>query len=319
MKPSVGHGGEHGLRALLGAVEIARRCKTRRRLHQAGEQGGFGEGYVLGGLAEIALRGLLDAVGAGAEIDPVQIQFENLRLGKFPLQPEREQHLLQLAMDGTFLSQKEIFRQLLRDGGAALADAAVQNVGDQRARDAVRVDAVMLVEAPILDGEEGLRHIARQFLQRQHRATQVAAGGERAALDIHDLDRGRPLRDLQRLDRRQMRAGPGDGADAADDEPQRQHQAPIDQPGRAASACGRGRAIYANAARGAFDADLPAPGAARSLAATRRSGPLSNTGSRRAPDCPLPCAITRPDLHMPAAACPPAPWGHAKGGGLRGR
>src|SRR5450830_587132 len=98
------------------------------------------------------------------------------------------------------------------------------------ARDTPRIDAVMLVEAPILDGDEGLRHVARQFLQRQHGTATVAAGGERVAADIHDLDRGRPLGDLQRLDRRQMRAGPGDGAGGADADPQPQHQAPIDRP-----------------------------------------------------------------------------------------
>ena len=224
-----GHGGEHGLSAALGAVEIARRRQPRRRFHQAGEQRRLRQAYLPGGLAEIALRRLFDAVGAGAEIDAVQIQLEDLRLGEFALQPQRQQHLLQLAMDGTLLSEKEIFRQLLRDGGGALRHAAMQNVGDGRARDAPRIDAVMLVEAPILDGDEGLRHVARHFLQRQDGAAAVAAGGERAAVDVDDLDRGRPLGDLQRLQRRHMRAGPGNGAGGADDEPQPQHQAPIDR------------------------------------------------------------------------------------------
>ena len=101
----------------------------------------------------------------------------------------------------------------------ALGHAAMQNIGDDGARDAPRIDAVMLVETPILDGDEGLRHVARHVLQRQHGAAGIAAGGERTAADIDDLDRGRPLGDLQRLDRRQMRAGPGDDADGADDQP----------------------------------------------------------------------------------------------------
>ncbi len=76
-----GHGGEHDFGAVFGAVEIARRRQPRRRLDEAGEQRGFRKRYLSGRLAEIALRRLFDAVGAGAEIDPVQIQFENLRLG----------------------------------------------------------------------------------------------------------------------------------------------------------------------------------------------------------------------------------------------
>ena len=215
------------MRPLFGAVEVAGGGKPRRRLHQAGEQGRLGQAEFFGVFAEIALRGLLDAVGAGAEIDAVKIELEDLRLGEFALQPDREHRLLQLAVNGALLRQKKILRQLLRDGGGALGHAAVQDIGDERARDAVRIDAVMLIEAAVLDGDEGFRHVARQIFQGQHGAAVIAAGGERAAMHVDDLDRGRPLGDFQRLDRRQMRAGPGNGANAADDQPQRQHQAPI--------------------------------------------------------------------------------------------
>ena len=93
-------------------------------------------------------------------------------------------------------------------------DAAAQDVGDERARDADRIDAVMRIEAPILDGDEGLRHVARQVLQRHRGAAHVAARREQPALQIDDLDRGRPLGDFQRLDRRQMRADPDHAADS---------------------------------------------------------------------------------------------------------
>ncbi len=222
-----GHHFEHDLGSFLSRIEIAGGCQSRGRAHQAGQQSRFGEGYLLGGFAEIALRGLFNAVGAGPEIDTIQIELEDLRFRKIAFQPQREQQFLQLAVDRTFLSQKEIFRQLLRDGGAALGHAAMPNVGDQRARDAVRVDAVMLVEAPILDGDEGLRNVVRQFFQRQNGAAPIAAGGERMALIIHDPDRGRPLGNCQRLDRRQVGAGPGQRADGGDDEPQADHRAPI--------------------------------------------------------------------------------------------
>ncbi len=215
------------MRSLLGAVEVARRRQTRRRLNEAGEQGRLRQAHLLGGLAEITLRRLLDAVGAGAEVNAVKIQFENLRLREFVLQPQCQQHLLQLAVNRTLLRQKEIFRQLLRDGGGALRHAAMQDVSDHSARDAEGIDAVMLVEAAILDGDESLRHVFRQFLQRQHGAAGVATRGERAAVQIHDLDRRRPFRNLQRLQRRHVRAGPGDDADDADDEPQPEHQTPI--------------------------------------------------------------------------------------------
>ena len=104
----------------------------------------------------------------------------------------------------------------------------MQHVGDERAGDAVRVDAEVPVEAAVLDGDEGLRQISRHFLQRQHRAAHVAARGEHVTVVADDLDRGRALGNFQRLDRRQMRADIGDGAGAADRGPQAEHQAPID-------------------------------------------------------------------------------------------
>ena len=226
----LGHGREHDFCPLFGGIEVAVGCQPRRRLDQSGEHCRFADVDLARRLAEITQRRLLDAVGAGTEIDPVQIQFENLRLGEFALQPERQHHLLQLAGDGTLLSQKEIFGQLLRDGGAALGHAAVQNVGDQSACDAERIDAVMLVEAPILDGDEGPRNVIRQFLQRQDFAGEIAAPRQRAAGHVVDLDRGRALGDFQRLDRRQMRADISHGAGAADRDPQAEHQAPINQP-----------------------------------------------------------------------------------------
>src|SRR6516162_7134413 len=99
--------------------------------------------------AEITLRRPFDAVGAGAEIDAIEIKFENLRLSEFVFEPQREHDLLKLAVDGAFLGEEQILRQLLRDGRAALRRAAAKHVGNQRARDAERIDAAMGVEAAI--------------------------------------------------------------------------------------------------------------------------------------------------------------------------
>ena len=86
---------------------------------------------------------------------------------------------LQLAAERALLGQEQVLGELLRDGRAALRHAAVQHVGDERADDAERIDAVMRVEAAVLDGDEGLRHVGRQFLERHRGAAHVAAGGER--------------------------------------------------------------------------------------------------------------------------------------------
>src|SRR6185295_981154 len=114
--------------------EIARRGEFRGRLDQTREERRFRERHVARGLAEVALRRRLDAVSAGAEIDAVEIEVEDLVLGIFPLEPYREDHLLQLALHGALLRQEQVLGELLRDGRAALRYATMQHVRADRAR-----------------------------------------------------------------------------------------------------------------------------------------------------------------------------------------
>ena len=197
----VRHRREHGLGALLGAFRIAVRRQPRRRLDEAGQHRGLGQRDVLRGLAEISLRGRFDAIGAGAEIDPVEIEFENFGLGMLALQPEREFDLLQLALQRALLRQEQVLGELLGQRRAALRNAAMQHVGHRRAQDAQRVDAVMRIEAAILDGDERLRQIGRQILQRDIGAGHFAARRQHAAVESDDLDGRRPFRNFERLDR----------------------------------------------------------------------------------------------------------------------
>jgi hypothetical protein len=70
-------------------------------------------------MAEVALGRGFDAIGAGPEIDAVEVEFEDLVLGIFVLKPEREDRLLDLARDGSLLGQKQVLGELLRGSGAA--------------------------------------------------------------------------------------------------------------------------------------------------------------------------------------------------------
>ena len=99
-----------------------------------------------------------------------------------------------------------------------------------------RIDAVMRIEAPVLDGDERLGHIVRQLVQRHRGAAHVAAGGERRAVGAEDQNRGRALGDFERLDRRQVDADPDQHADRADHGPEGKDRAPIDQPADAGAA-----------------------------------------------------------------------------------
>src|SRR5206468_12595770 len=76
---------------------VAVRRQPRRRFDEAGEHRGLADRHLLRRLAEIALCRGLDAIGAGTEIDAVQIQFQDLALGILALQPQRsEEHTSEL-------------------------------------------------------------------------------------------------------------------------------------------------------------------------------------------------------------------------------
>jgi hypothetical protein len=75
-----------------------------RSLGQAGEQRALLQGQLLGRLAEIAARAELDAPRAAAEIDRIEIELEDFRLGQRVLDPRRHDHLADLALVGEVLA-----------------------------------------------------------------------------------------------------------------------------------------------------------------------------------------------------------------------
>ena len=112
----------------------------------------------------------------------------------------------------------------------------------------IGIDAVMRIEPAVLDGDERLRQMRRQILQRNIGAGHFAAGRQHAAVEADNLDCRRPLRDFKRLDRRQMRADPDHDADRRDHAPEAEHRAPVNQAAEAAAGPGSGLALAARPA-----------------------------------------------------------------------
>ena len=79
---------------------------------------------MVGAMAEEAPRGGVDAIGAAAEIDAVEIELEDLVLGEFALERERQHAFLDLAAEGAAVGQEDVARELLGDGRSALAPMA---------------------------------------------------------------------------------------------------------------------------------------------------------------------------------------------------
>ena len=93
----LGHCGNDLRRTFGGTVRIAVRRKFRRRFHKAGENGRLRQTDCARTMAEIFLSGGFDTIGARAEIHTVEIEFEDLVLRIFMLQPQCQYGFLPLA------------------------------------------------------------------------------------------------------------------------------------------------------------------------------------------------------------------------------
>ena len=125
----------------------------------ADDGGALGHGEVLDVLAEVGLRGGLHAPAALSEVDGVEVPLHDLPLVVLLFELERAEDLGELALDGDLVFAGEVFDKLLGDGGAAVARLHAGEHLHEGARGAVPVDALVVIEALVLDGDEGLFHI----------------------------------------------------------------------------------------------------------------------------------------------------------------
>ncbi|MNV25162.1 hypothetical protein D3C71_1162500 [compost metagenome] len=143
--------------ALAGTLGIADRVAAGRELGDAGQRGHLVQIQLFQLLAVVVLGGSAHAVGAVAEEALVQVQLEDLVLAQLLLDLTSEQDFSHLAGVAVLGAEEKLARDLLGDGRAARNALGVGG-GQQpdRAADALVIDAVVLVEAGILGGEEGL-------------------------------------------------------------------------------------------------------------------------------------------------------------------
>ena len=227
------HIGQDQARAGERPFHVVGQGQARRGLGQAGQQGRFRQGQLAGGLAEIGLRRAVDAIGAGPEIDAVQIELEDFVLGEHLLQLIGQQHLLQLALHNPIRGEEQALGQLLGQGRGALAGAAGAPVGPGGPADALQVDGPVLVEAPVLGRHEGLGYVVGHRAQGDALAIARAARGDHLAVAILEADAGRAVDREQRRARGQGRGvlevlepdigGPAASGENPDHERDQQH------------------------------------------------------------------------------------------------
>ena len=166
-----GHGGgekafrhhpiDHPVATRPRAERIAFGMVVVRSFRQRAEKGDLSDRQLLQRLVEIVQRCGGDAIGPAAEIDFIQIQFENLVLRESLVDPVGEDSLLDLPFDRNLICQQEVLRDLLGDGRRAdqpFAFAVILQIRDDRPDDPGEIDPVMLIEALIFRGDERLLH-----------------------------------------------------------------------------------------------------------------------------------------------------------------
>ncbi len=118
------------------------------------------------GLPEQVLRHGLDAVHPGAQVDAVQVELEDLFLGELRFDQQRDPALLDLAGEGLHVREEDRAGELLGQGAAALHPRPAADVAHHRAAETDRIDSRMIVEAAILDRDDRVLQIDRDFVER---------------------------------------------------------------------------------------------------------------------------------------------------------
>src|SRR6185295_1256806 len=100
-------------------------------------------------LVEIVLGRRIHTEGPAAHVSAVEIELENLVLGQARFKPHRKKGFLDLTLKCPFIVEEQVLRELLRDRGAALYDAASSGVCHQRARGTGKIDSEVLIETAV--------------------------------------------------------------------------------------------------------------------------------------------------------------------------
>ena len=184
---------------LLRTAGMAVGIEIVRPLGQPGKQSAFLERELLGRLAEIAARGQLDAPGAAAEIDGIEIELEDFLLAQRVLDPRRHDHLANFALVGEVFADQQVLHDLLGDGRAALRAPGAGEVADEGADQAALVDPLVLIEALVLGRDERLLHVLRNVGEHHPDAALILLEhlGETLALAVEHDARARQLEALE--------------------------------------------------------------------------------------------------------------------------
>ena len=168
------HDGQNVLPALAVALRRGLQAVRGWRFDGSSEGGCLRRGQLRRINAERDFCRRLHAVCALSEVDEIQVHVQNLVFRVLLFQLQREVNFLQLARNRLLAGQVGELNQLLGDGGCALTERAVADVGEHGADDARDVKARMLVEAQILRSKERIYDVRGQTRRVDDRTVLLA-------------------------------------------------------------------------------------------------------------------------------------------------
>ena len=113
----------------------------------------------------VVAAGRICAIDARAPLDYIEVKLENALLAEDQFGDGDQGELRSLAEDGAAGSEEEVFNQLLREGGAS-AHAIAVHVLLRGELDRVPIEAMVLVEARVLGGDDGVLEVGRDLAER---------------------------------------------------------------------------------------------------------------------------------------------------------
>jgi hypothetical protein len=164
-----------------------------------------------------------------AEEHAVEIELEDIVLAVILLQPEGEQPLLHLALERLRRRQEKVLGDLLGDGRGAARHLARLHALEGHRGEAQDIDAEVLLEAAILDGDERRRHVIGELAQRDRLAAGLAAVGDELAVRGEHPDVRRPLGYGPGLRGGELHEVVDDDARHGDRRPDAEHHSPVEE------------------------------------------------------------------------------------------
>ncbi len=188
---------QHEVAALERAVRVPAWIVVRRPAHDRDEQRELVQIELGERLAEVELAREPEAVHRAcavlAEIDLVDVRGHEVGFVVAQLERDRHERLAQLARPAALVAQEVAAHELLRERARALSDLARREIHERSAQHSEHVDAVVLVEAPVLDRLQGRRQERRNVGRRDDQPV-LAVRREQAADQERIEARYRPTR-----------------------------------------------------------------------------------------------------------------------------